>query len=73
MKINVKAKTRAREEKVEKIDENNFVVYVKEPPERGRANFAIEAALAKYFNIANYQVKLISGSSSRQKIFDIEK
>ena len=42
MKINVKAKPSAREEKVEKIDENNFVVSVTEPPEKGKANNAIK-------------------------------
>jgi hypothetical protein len=71
MKINVKAKTRAKEEKVEKIDENNFVVSVKEPPIDGKANFAITQALAKYFGISSYNVRLILGQSSKQKVFEI--
>ena len=49
MKINVKAKPGSREEKVEKVDEQNFVVSVKEPPEKGRANEAIRNALAVFF------------------------
>ena len=73
MKIFVKAKPAAREEKVEKVDENNFIVSVKEPPVQGRANFAISQALANYFKIPNYQVKLLSGFSSKQKVFEIEK
>jgi uncharacterized protein len=71
MKINVKAKTRAREEKVEKVDESYFVVSVKEPPVDGKANFAITKALAKYFGISGYNVRLVSGQSSKQKIFEI--
>jgi len=71
MKITVKAKPKAKEEKVEKIDDTNFVVSVKEPPIDGKANFAISQALAKYFGIKNYQVKLISGASSKHKIFEI--
>jgi uncharacterized protein len=71
MKINVKAKPGAREEKVEKIDENNFVVSVKEPPVQGKANFAITRALATYFGISGFNVKLISGFSSKQKVFEI--
>jgi uncharacterized protein (TIGR00251 family) len=71
MKINVKAKPSSREEKVEKIDENNFVVSVKEPPEKGKANEAIRNALAIYFKIASSRVKIISGYSSRNKIIEI--
>lgn len=72
MLINVKAKTRAKNEDVEKVDENNFVVSIKEPPEKGKANFAIERALAQYFKTPIYNVKLVSGFSSRNKIFEID-
>lgn len=71
MKINVKAKPNSKEEKVEKIDENNFVVFVKEPPEKGKANEAIRNALAVYFKIASTRVKIVSGYSSRNKIVEI--
>jgi hypothetical protein len=71
MKINVKAKPNAKEEKVEKIDENNFVVSVKEKPEKGKANDAIRNALAVYFKIASARVKIIGGYSSRSKIIEI--
>jgi hypothetical protein len=72
MKIFVKAKPAAREEKIEKVDENNFVVSVKEPPVHGRANAAISKALANYFKVSSSQVRLISGFSSKQKVFEIE-
>jgi uncharacterized protein len=71
MKINVKAKPNSREEKVEKIDENNFVVFVKEPPEKGKANMAIRNALAVYFKTASARVKIVSGYSPRKKIIEI--
>lgn len=71
MKINVKAKPSAREEEVVKTDETNFMVSVKEPPVQGRANAAIARALAEYFGVSNSQVRLVSGFSSRQKIFEI--
>lgn len=71
MKIFVKAKPGAREEKVEKIDENNFAVSVKEPPVQGRANAAIARALAEHFKVGSSQVRLLSGFSSRQKVFEI--
>ena len=71
MKINVKAKPSSREEKVEKIDEQNFVVSVKEPPEKGKANEAIRNALAVYFKTGSSRVKIVSGYSSRNKIIEI--
>jgi len=71
MKINIKAKPNSREEKVEKVDENNFVVSVKEKPEKGKANDAIRNALAVYFKIASARVKIVGGYSSRNKIVEI--
>ena len=72
MKIFVKAKPSAKEEKIEKIDEINFIVAVKEPPKDGRANKAIARALALYFNVAPSCVNLVSGFSSKQKVFEVK-
>ena len=71
MKIFVKARPLAKEEKIEKIDEINFIVWVKEPPKGGKANRAIIKALALYFNVAPSCVNLVSGFSSKQKVFEI--
>ncbi|OGZ79433.1 MAG: hypothetical protein A2358_00530 [Candidatus Staskawiczbacteria bacterium RIFOXYB1_FULL_37_44] len=72
MKIFVIAKPRSREEKIEKISETEFVVFVKEPPEKGKANEAIRNALAVYFKIGSSCVKIVSGYSSRNKIIEIK-
>lgn len=72
MKIFVKAKPNAREEKIEKHDDSHFTVSVKEPPVKGRANAAITRALAKYLGVASDKVKIISGHASRQKIVRID-
>jgi len=73
MKIFVKAKPNSREEKIEKIDETNYIVSVKEPPIKGKANEAIRNALAVYFKTGSSCVKIISGFSSRSKIIEITK
>lgn len=67
MKIFVKAKPGAKEEKIERIDETHFVVSVKELPIKGRANQAIIKALADHFNVLPSNVEIISGHFSRQK------
>jgi uncharacterized protein len=71
MKIFVKAKAGAKEEKVEKISETEFLVRVKEPAQKGRANHAIIAALANYFSLPHSRVRLVSGFSAKQKVFEI--
>lgn len=71
MRIIVKAKPNAGEEKVEKLEDGSLVVSVKEPPVKGMANRAIVSALARHFGVSQSQVKLISGYSSRQKVFEV--
>ena len=71
MKIFIKAKPGAREEKVEKVDDLNYVVSVKEPPIKGKANEAIRNALAVYFKTGSSRVKIVSGYTSRNKIIEI--
>ena len=72
MKLSVIAKPNAHEEKVTQIDDSHFEVAVKEPPVQGRANTAICRALADYLNVATGRVKLVSGFSSRRKVFSID-
>jgi len=71
MRIFIKAKPNSREEKIEKIDDLNYVVSVKEPPIKGKANEAIRNALAVYFKTGSSCVKIISGYSSRNKIVEV--
>jgi len=71
MKIFVKAKPGAREEKIEKIDDLNYAVSVKELPIKGKANEAIRNALAVYFKTGSANVKIVSGYTSRNKIIEI--
>jgi hypothetical protein len=71
MKIFVKAKPGAREELVERVDENNFNVSVTAPPVKGLANQAIIKAVAEYFKVAPSRVRIVAGFTSRQKVLEI--
>jgi uncharacterized protein len=73
LKIFVKAKPNAKEECVEKIDDTHFVVSVKEPPREGRANWAIERAMGKYFGVPPSSVRIVSGNTSREKVAEIKR
>lgn len=70
-RIFVKAKPGSKNEKIERIDESHFEVWVKEPPVKGKANQAIIKALAAHFGVAPEKVRIVSGHTSRQKIVEI--
>ena len=67
--ISVRAKPNSSENKVDKIDDLNFVVFVKDPPVQGRANRAIIKALSEYFHTPN--IRIVSGHISRNKVVKI--
>ncbi|MBI2056211.1 MAG: DUF167 domain-containing protein [Candidatus Sungbacteria bacterium] len=69
--ITVFAKPASRENNVEKIGNAEFRVSVKEPPIQGRANAAVIALLAEYFNVSRAQIQIIRGHASREKIIRI--
>lgn len=71
MRIFVTAKPRAREAGVEVIDAASFVISVTEPPVQGQANKAIARALADHLHVSPSSVRLVSGFSSRLKVFDV--
>jgi hypothetical protein len=72
MKIFVKARTGARKNKIEKIDDSNFIVSVKEAPVKGKANEAIIESLAEYFNVAKSDIEIIRGHKAKGKIIEIK-
>jgi len=71
MKIFVEAKPGSKNEGVERVDENHFIVRVKEPPRQGRANRAIIKALGEHLGVAYSRITLVSGFSSKRKAFEI--
>ena len=71
MTITVRVKLGAKHEKIEKIDGENFIISVKEPPIEGRANKAVIKALAEYFRKAPSQISIIAGLASKIKIIEI--
>jgi uncharacterized protein (TIGR00251 family) len=71
MKIIIKVKPGAKEDKIEKIDESNYAISVKAPPIDGKANAAIVKLLAEHFDIAQSLVEIISGHMARIKVIEI--
>jgi uncharacterized protein YggU (UPF0235/DUF167 family) len=71
MKIFVKVKAKAREEKVEKIDDIHFVVQTKDIAEKGKANEGVIRLLSRYFKIPKSHICILSGKTARLKVIDV--
>ncbi|OGE79555.1 MAG: hypothetical protein A2751_00480 [Candidatus Doudnabacteria bacterium RIFCSPHIGHO2_01_FULL_46_14] len=71
MKIFVKVKAGAKENRVKKTDETHFAVSVKARAHDGQANRAVIEVLAEYFGISKTAVGIISGQASRTKRVEI--
>ena len=83
MKILVKAKPRARNDKVEQVTQPSlglgavpelliYKVSVTESPVDGKANEAIMRLLAEHFDTKPYNIRILSGHTSKQKIVEID-
>ncbi|MBN2335298.1 YggU family protein [Candidatus Bathyarchaeota archaeon] len=68
MLITVDVKAGSNRESVEETGENHYMVHVKAPPRKGKANTAIIKLLRKRFG---GQVFLVSGHTSSRKVFEV--
>ncbi len=71
MKISVKVKPKKKKETVERVDDTNFIAYVKAPPVEGKANDALVRLLSDYFDVPKSKVQIIKGTSGRYKVVEI--
>jgi len=71
MQISITAHPNSKNPRVEKDLFGDLHVYVKDPPLENRANGAVIEALARHFKVKKYQIALLRGSKSKQKVFNI--
>jgi uncharacterized protein (TIGR00251 family) len=68
MKIKVKVHSNSSNEKINKLNDLEYEIWIKEKPIDGKANVYLEKFLRKYFR---KDIKMISGFNSRIKFFEI--
>lgn len=74
MKISVRLKPNSRHrEEVVVGDDGVLTIYTKAPAIEGRANLAAVKLLAKHFGVSSSKVKLVRGTASKYKVFEIDK
>jgi len=73
MRIRVRVKPRAKEERIEGLSpDGTLVVRVAAPPERGKANERLVRILAEAFGVARSEVRVVAGHKSRDKVVEVE-
>ncbi len=55
-----------------KKENNYFKVYLTQPAHSGLANKQLIELLAKHLNLKKYQIKIIQGEKSRDKVIEID-
>ncbi|MDD5595281.1 MAG: DUF167 domain-containing protein [Candidatus Omnitrophica bacterium] len=71
MKLNIKVKANAKQDKVEKISNDEFILWVREPATEGKANTAVIEALSKYFDLAKSRITIIRGQKNKRKVIEV--
>ncbi len=71
LRLTVKAHPNARVNRVE-LAETTLGVWVRARAVDGQANAAIEDAIAQALGLRKHQVRLLSGATRREKIFEVD-
>ncbi len=68
MKIKLKVHSNSSQEKIKKINEKEYEIWIKQKPLDGKANAEVLKILKKYFN---KKINIKSGLTSKKKIIEI--
>jgi len=71
MVLNIKVITNAKQNRVEKIGDDNFKVYITQKPEKGKANKKVLELLAKYLDISKSRLIIRLGEKNKNKKIEI--
>ncbi len=72
MKYTIRVKTNAKQNTVEECLGGELRVFVKAPPQEGRANEAVIEALAEHFDIPKSRVAILGGFKSKTKLVRVD-
>ena len=72
MKIHVQAKPGAKQDKIEKLDDTHYKIWVKVRPDEGKANRAILELLSSHLGVPKSSLSVAVGHQSRNKVIRIQ-
>jgi hypothetical protein len=70
MKIKVKVVPRAKKELIEQ-NESGLKIYLRAPAIEGKANKRLIELISDYFKVKKYNISIIKGETSREKVLEI--
>ncbi len=72
MKLQVRVKPGSRKPGVERLSDGSWLVAVREPATEGKANEAVERAIAEELGLPRRRVTIVMGHGSRSKLVLVE-
>jgi uncharacterized protein (TIGR00251 family) len=72
MQKRVKVKPNSKQQKIEELPDGSLNVHLKSPPVDGKANEELIKLLAKKFDVSKSSIRIKSGTTSRQKVIEID-
>ena len=69
MRLNIKAQPNSGRQKIQKISENEYKVFLKKSPEDNKANEELIKFLKKHYK---KEIKIIKGFTSKKKVIEIK-
>ena len=71
MKISIKTHPKSKKIEVLQKDAVHYEVWVREAPDKGRANEAVIKALSEHLGVPRSQLTISSGHTSRNKVIEV--
>jgi len=71
MRLRIRVKPGAREEKVSREPDGSLLVSVRARAQEGKANEAVVKAVARALHVPKSSVRIVSGLSSRTKMLEV--
>jgi uncharacterized protein (TIGR00251 family) len=72
MRIYVRVIPRSSQNKVEKISEGEYKIWLTAAPVDGKANAMLIQILSEYFGVSKSSLSIIGGKTARVKIIEIQ-
>ena len=71
MKLRVCVHPKSKKPRIIKDEQGKLHIYVKQAPEKGKANLAVIKAMAGYLEVNQAQISIISGFKSKNKLVEV--
>ena len=71
MKISVRVKPNSKIEKVDKLNDKEYILSVKAQAKEGKANEAAIKLLSQYFGLPKSRIIILKGNTCKNKIIEL--